>query len=168
MPRALLLVLGLGLSFFEPRGASAFAPSAAFSGVLKQPRAWASRRAPPRMCLGEKPPGQDSDAEGADPPVAAGGEDEGGPFKGVLDFVLQPVTMPLAASVGSVFAGSLVMTLSIGFVLVHWAFSPPSPGGTALGGTPPPGIVQEQARQTTLSQKSVLFEEVPPTSPSRP
>jgi len=112
------------------------------------------------MCLGEKPPGQDSDAEGADPPVAAGGEDEGGPFKGVLDFVLQPVTMPLAASVGSVFAGSLVMTLSIGFVLVHWAFSPPSPGGTALGGTPPPGIVQEQARQTTLSQKSVLFEEI--------
>ena len=115
------------------------------------------------MC--EKPPGQES--EGAEPPknpVAEGGEDEGGPLAGVFRFAMQPITLPLAGGVGTLFAGSLVMTLSLAAVLVHWAISPPSPSGP--GGTSPPVIAQTEQRQVTLSQKAILFEEVPPARPN--
>ena len=159
MPRAVLLVLGLGVAFLEPHGVSAFAPSAMMR--LGHRRISASQRPSQRtslrMCLGEKPPGQDSDEKN---PAAAGGEDDGGPLAGVFRFAMQPITLPLVGSVATLFAGSLVMTLSLAFVVVHWAVSPPT--GLALGGTPPPGIARTEQRQVVLSQKAVLFEEVPP------
>ena len=159
MPRAILLVLGIGVAFLEPHGVSAFAPSAMMR--LGHRRISASQRPSQRtslrMCLGEKPPGQENDEKN---PLAAGGEDDGGPLAGVFRFAMQPITLPLVGSVATVFAGSLVMTLSLAFVVVHWAVSPPT--DLALGGTPPPGIARTEQRQVVLSQKAVLFEEVPP------
>jgi hypothetical protein len=166
--RSLAIALCLCLVAFNVREAAAFSPLAVLP--FGRPRTSVSpvfravRLGGLKMCTEDTYSDSVDDTEASQAPEAPlDDKPQVGPLKAARDFFMQPITMSLARSVASLFAGSFVMTASIAAVLVVWATSPssmpPVVGDSAT--------LSEEQRQVALSQKSVLFDEVFPPGPLR-